>query len=78
MFNTRLKNQRKLYSVEVDQHFKLPNYDFNTYAQFIIIQKLEKGNVLQRSTLEKQRLLNLKFEALELYGVNAKLNFLLK
>ena len=41
MFNTRLKNQRKLYSVEVDQHFKLPNYDFNTYVQFIIIRKLE-------------------------------------
>ena len=48
-FNIRLNNHRRNVfrqnAQHVDQHFKLPNHNFNQRARFTLIEQLDNGNI---------------------------------
>ena len=48
-FNIRLNNHCKDLNIqnapEADEHFKLPNHNFNQYARFTLIEQLNNVNI---------------------------------
>ena len=78
MYNHR-KDVNKQSTPLVNQHFKLPEHNFNQYSKFILIEQLDNINIdedLATLRLKKREdfwLLRLKI--LQLDGFNAELNF---
>ena len=82
-FNIRLNNHRKNINrqnaLQADQHFKLPDHNFNQHARLALIEQPGIVNIdkdLAKLRLKKREdfgIQNLK--TLHPYGLNAELNF---
>ena len=82
--NIRLNNHRrdvnKQNAPQTDRHFKLPNYNFNQYARFTLIEQLanvsiDKGLATLRLKKREDFWMQ-KIKTLTPCGLNAELNFL--
>ena len=83
-FNTRLNNHRKDVNrqngPQADQHFNLPNHNFNQHARFTLIEQLDNMRIdKDLATLRLKKREDFWIETLKTldpYGLNAELNFL--
>ena len=80
-FNIRLNNHRKNVNrqnaPQTDQHFKLPNNNFNLHARFTLIEQLDNTDK-DLATLPLKKREDFWIEALKTlypYDLNAELNF---
>ena len=82
-FNIRLNNHRKDVNRQnaprADQHFKLPDHDFNQHARFTLIEQLDNTRIdKDLATLRLKKREDFWIETLKTlhpYGLNAELNF---
>ena len=82
-FNIRLNNHRKDVNRQnaprADQHFKLPDHNFNQHARFILIEQLDNMRIdKDLATLRLKKREDFWIETLKTlhpYGLNAELNF---
>ena len=82
-FNIRLNNHRKdvnrKNAPQTDQHFKLPNHNFNKHARFTLIEQIDNMRIdkdLATLRLKKREDFWIeKLKNLHPYGLNAKLSF---
>ena len=81
-FNLRLNNHRKDVNRQnallADQHFKLPEHNFNQHAKFTLIEQLDNINrdkELATLRLKKQDLWILRLKTIQPNGFNTELNF---
>ena len=79
----RINNQRKdvnrQNATQADQHFKLPNHNFNHHAIFTLTEqldnmKIDKDLAILRLKQREDFLIQTQ-ETLHQYGLNAELNF---
>ena len=81
-FNIRLNNRRKDVSrqnaSQADQHFKLPNHNFNQNARFTLIEQQDNMRIdKDLATLRLKKREDFWIETLKTlhrYGLNAELN----
>ena len=82
-FNIRLNNHRKDVNRQnaprADQHFKLPDHNFNQHARFTLIEQLDNMRIdKDLATLRLKKRKDFWIETLKTlhpYGLNAELNF---
>ena len=82
-FNIRLNSHRKDVNRQnaprADQHFKLPDHDFNQHAKFTLIEQLDNMRIdKDLATLRLKKREDFRIETLKTlhpYGLNAELNF---
>ena len=82
-FNIILNNYRKdvnrQNAPQADQHFKLPNHNFNQHARFTLIEQLVNMRIdkdLATLRLKKREGFGIEtLKTLHPYGLNAELNF---
>ena len=82
-FNIRLNNHRKNVNrqnaPQADQHFKLPDQNFNQHARFTLIEQLDNLNIVKDlATLQLKKHEDFWVEKLKIlhpYSLNTELNF---
>ena len=76
--NNHRKDVHKINTPEADQHFRLPNHNFNAHAKFTLIEQLnniEPDKEMLRFRLKKREVFWIKkLKTLKPNGFNAELN----
>ena len=76
--NNHLKDVNRQNATQADQHFKLPNHNFNQHAIFTLIEQLDNMRIdkgLKTLRLKKREDFRIEtLKTLQLYGLNTELN----